>query len=149
MNDFWNSYVYAVIKAMKRTGNQQGVVADWIALVSAWAHTTDPQDSAALRAWLPHWQVRPFYTAAELAPIFPAIAVALGIAKKLPLRHGVGRLENELIYGGLPVLQNANGTDKFLPALGPPQRFFIVERIPYWRDKVMTQAEFDHALFNR
>lgn len=114
-NPFWKSPVYGVIKAMKATGNQPGIIQQWVELARQWALENPGPDADAILAWVPHFQARPFYTAAELAPIFPALIVALGLAERPP-RYSVKRLEHLLDYGGLPRLtENPN--------------YFIVERI--------------------
>lgn len=147
MNDFWQSHTYAVIKAMRATGNRDGIVAQWKRNVELWASAENTPEGAALRAWLPLWQARPFYTAAELAPMFPALIVALGLTERLPPRKSTARLAFELHYGGLPLLQNQNGSEKFFPAHGGlAERFFIVERIKFWREKFLTQEEFENVL---
>jgi hypothetical protein len=122
-NPFWQSDTYAVIKAMKATGNRAGVIAQWKDFVEQWAiiHSALPE-AAAIRAWLPHWQVRPFYTASELAPIFPALLVALGFTAKMPPKKSPARLSYELQYGGLP-FRTLDG-----------YTFFVVERVHFWRD---------------
>jgi hypothetical protein len=62
MTHFWKGgETYHIIQAMKATGNRPGVIAQWKETVAAWAqmNRTDP-DAAAVNAWLPLWQVRPF-----------------------------------------------------------------------------------------
>ena len=98
---FWTSPNYHVIKAMKAGGNRPGVIAQWKKLVEEWAQNAvnDP-NAAGVRAWLPMWQVRPFYTAEELAPIFPALAVTLGYADKIPeVQKSASLLALDLNYG--------------------------------------------------
>jgi hypothetical protein len=86
---------------MKATGNQPGLIAYWKDMVERGRQRSGP-DADAVRAWLPAWQVRPYYTAAELAPIFPMIAVGLGLRKRPEPQKGAARLENELRMAGLP-----------------------------------------------
>lgn len=127
MNEFWNGPTYAVIKGMKAAGNQPGMVARWIATVEQWA--TDHHglaDAAAIKAWLPHWQAREIYSAEELAPIFPALAIAFTAVKVPPPTKSPQRLAHELIYGGLPH-RNIHGKD-----------YFAVARLHYW--KAMSDA---------
>ena len=122
-NPFWESPTYKIIQAMKATGNRPGVVARWKSFVEAWANRPENRalpEAVAVRAWLPYWQVRPFYTAAELAPIWPALAVALGVVDRPFPAIPAKRLEFMLDYGGLPRIDFAR-----------PQ-FFIIERIHYW-----------------
>jgi hypothetical protein len=103
VNPFWNSPTYKIVKLMKATGNQTGVIEQWKAQVERWVcdNPTDPA-AAALRAWLPLWQDRKYYSARELAPLWPALGLALGITKRLEPQKSVKRLEHELDYAGLP-----------------------------------------------
>lgn len=147
MNDFWQSPVYQVIKAMRATGNQPGVIAQWIERAGVWAQALDGPDAAAIRAWLPHWQPRPFYSAAELAPIFPVLIWMLGIAERAPRQMAPERLQFQLMYGGLPTLRKQDSTDRFLSPFGaPPALYFIVEQIHHWQNVILTQEEFNHVL---
>lgn len=132
-NAYWEGDVYAVIKAMKATGNQPGVIAQWKRVVEQWAQSRpDNGDARAALAWLPLWQPRPFYRAEELAPIFPALAVAIGVTDIIKSSRSARRLEFELDYGGLPRLLN-------------DRRYFIVERLHYFRDRTLTEKEFENA----
>lgn len=126
MNEFWKSDTYQIVKAMKATGNRPGVIAQWKELVENWAEQSNSPDAASVRAWLPMWQVRPFYTAAELAPIFPTLAMVLGLSKglgRLSPQKSPQRLENELRMASLPVRQ-LFGAGTAL--------YFAVERLHYW-----------------
>jgi len=148
MNRFYEGPTYAVIKGLKAAGNQPGMVARWIATVAQWAEDhTGLADAAALKAWLPYWQARPFYTAAELAPIFPALAVAFTAARTPPPTMSGARLANELKFGKLPMLANANGSFFFYNQQGVLQQYFIVEQIHRWSKQKLTQEEFDNVLF--
>lgn len=111
-----------IIQAMKATGNRPGVIAQWKAGVEKWAQMarTDP-NAAAVNAWLPLWQPRPFYTAEELAPMWPALAVATGFTNRWPsVMKSAKRLEHELDFCGLPRLTYC-------------RRYFICERLHYWQ----------------
>ena len=122
---FWDGPIAGVVKAMKASGNRPGVIVEWKAAVEAWANQSTSADAAAVKAWLPVWQTRPLYTAAELAPIFPALAVALGVTKiagRMPPQWSANRLANAIDFAGLP--SRHIGTF----------RFFAVERLHYWRD---------------
>lgn len=112
---FWKSPVYGVVKAMKATGNQPGVIRQWVDLAIKWAHENPGPEANAILAWAPHFQPRPYYTAAELAPIFPALIVALGLSER-PVRYSAKRLEHMLDYAGLPRLTE-------------DRNYFIVEQI--------------------
>ena len=131
-NNLWEGETYAIVKAMRRTGNQEGVVARWKKSVERWAlNAVNEPDAAAVRAWLPMWQVRPFYTVDELAPMWPALAIGLGIASRWPnVPKSTRRLEFELDYAGLPRLA--------YPHL---QRYFIVERLHYWCKAPLAEIE--------
>lgn len=124
---FWNGPTYAVIKGMKAAGNQPGMVARWIATVAQWAD--DHQglaDAAAIHAWLPHWQARDIYSAEELAPIFPVLALAFTDVRTPPPAKSPKRLAHELKFGGLP---HRKLRDK---------DYFAVARLHYW--KAMSDA---------
>lgn len=123
MKEFWTGPTYAVIKGMKAAGNQPGMVARWIATVTKWADDhAGLADAAALKAWLPHWQARDIYSAEELAPIFPALAIAFTDARTPPLEKSPKRLAHELIFGGLPH-RVIDGKD-----------YFAVARLHYWKE---------------
>lgn len=114
---------YHIIEMMKATGNRPGVIAQWKAAVADWAqkYRTDP-DAAAVNAWLPLWQPRPFYTAEELAPMWPALAIATGFTNRWPaVVKSAQRLMHELDFYGLPRLDLEY------------RQYFIVERIHHWR----------------
>lgn len=132
---FWKGETWAIVKAMKATGNRPGVIAEWKDRVAQWAqmHPSDT-NAAAVNAWLPLWQPRPFYTAEELAPMWPALAIAVEHTTHWPaVPKSAKRLEFELDYAGLP----------FRFSIG--RKYYIVERIHYWVDA--PQDEFDEVLF--
>jgi len=59
---------YRIVQAMKATGNKPGVIAQWKAQVEQWVlDNPEAPEAAALRSWLPMWQVRNHYSARELA----------------------------------------------------------------------------------
>lgn len=114
---------FHIIRAMKATGNRPGVIEQWKQAVAGWAqmHRTDP-NAAAVNAWLPLWQPRPFYTAEELAPMWPALAIATGFTDRWPaVLKSARRLEHELDFFGLPRLPQ------------PWRSYFICERIHFWK----------------
>jgi hypothetical protein len=114
---------YHIIQAMKATGNQTGVIERWKESVASWAqmNRTDP-NAAAVNAWLPHWQPRPFYTAEELAPMWPALAIATGFTNRWPaILKSARRLQFELDFHKLPRLPE------------PWRDYFICERLHYWK----------------
>lgn len=144
---FWNSPVYAVIKGMKAGGNMPGMVARWIAAADQWSSEHAPlKEAKVIRDMLPYWRARPFYTASELAPMFPALMKVFGIADYQPVMSGA-RLGYLLDQGGLPKLRNANGTTFFHNAMGILQEFYIVEQIHKWSPEALSQEEFENVLF--
>lgn len=133
MTEFYKSDTYLIVRAMKATGNQPGVVAQWKDMVALWARAPQHAGPAAeaVNAWLPHWQVRPFYTAAELSPLMPALSVMMGFTERLGFQKSANRLANALKFAGLPYREIDGKT------------YFIVERCHYWRDA--EEKEFRDA----
>jgi len=122
---------YHIVRAMKATGNRPGIIRRWKEDVAGWAqtHRTDPNALAVL-AWLPLWQARPFYTANELAPIWPALAIATGFCTTWPsVLKSAKRLEHELDFHRLPRLPD------------PYRNYFACERLHYWRSATLTEIE--------
>lgn len=145
-NQFWQSDTFRLIQMMKATGNRPGVILQWKELVSIWAlDNAGTPDGKALCAWLPLWQIRPFYTAAELAPMFPVLAVTFGIAQLPTPQRSPTRLANELDLGGLPKLLSNDREDNFFqsPLTGQWNQYYIVERLHHWRVRGMLQDEFN------
>ena len=131
--DFWKGETWAIIKTMKATGNRAGVIAEWRDQVGAWAES-NPKDpnAAAVLSWFPHWRVRPFYTADELAPLWPALAIVVGHTDRWPaVPKSARRLEFELDYAGLPRLTQCEILRKY----------FIVERIHHWTKAPLEEIE--------
>lgn len=145
-NPFWESPTYKVIHAMKASGNQPGLIAIWKREVETWANGNKSPEAEAVKAWLPMWHPRPWYSASELAPIFPALAAAFDLGKMT--QRPPARLVYELDYGGLPMLKQPSGLLNFRhPVTGIYDRFYIVERLHHWRDTPVSQEDFD-AAFN-
>lgn len=122
---------YHIIQAMKATGNRAGVIEQWKEAVADWAqkYRTDP-NAAAVNAWLPLWQPRCGYTADELAPLWPALAIATGFTPRWPaVVKSARRLAHELDFYGLPF------------RLLRGQKYYIVERIHYWREAPTDELE--------
>jgi len=131
-----NSTTYKIVQAMKATGNRPGVIAQWKSLVETWAaNEVNNPDAVAVRAWLPLWQVRQHYTAAELAPLWPVLGIVLGITKRLEHPKSAKRLEHELDYGGLPWFKWEG------------RKYYIVERVHHWKAQVAlgNWQEINHA----
>ena len=129
MSTFFKSPTYRIVRAMRMTGNSPGIIAQWKARVSEWAHRNPTgKNEAAVLAWLPLWQPRPFYTAAELVPIFPVLEVALGFSARPSHVKSAARLANELKFAGLPffvkqgvtyfVVEQCHKAEEFENALG-------------------------------
>lgn len=117
-----------IIQAMKATGNQPGVIERWKEAIAVWAqmNRADP-NAVAVNAWLPLWQPRPFYTADELAPLWPALAIATGFTNRWPtVVKSARRLEFELDFYGLPRLAEF-------------REYFICERLHHWRQAPMGE----------
>jgi hypothetical protein len=121
MNEFWQGPTYKIVQAMKATGNRPGLIQQWKEMVEYWAQHHPGPEADAVKAWLPSWQVRQLYSAEELAPIMPALAVALRITDRLAPAKSPARLANELGYANLPY--------RYLY----DQTFFAVERLHFWR----------------
>lgn len=120
--DFWKGETYTIVKAIKAAGNQPGLVQQWKDGIEQWAKVNQTPEAKAVQAWLPLWQVRPFYTASELAPIWPALAIQIGHTVHWPkVLKSAMRLGFELQYAG------AEDFDWH------GQRYYIVERPHYWR----------------
>ena len=136
---------------MKAKGNEAGLIKEWIALAHQWALDHNTPDAAAIRSWLPYFQPRPFYTAAELVPLWPALIVALDLTDRPP-RYEPNRLAMELDYGKLPCLKNSKDD---LPWFRNPAnrnnlgRFYIVERVHYWNRRAWSQREFEDGYYGR
>lgn len=128
-----------------KTTNAVGVIAQWKAEMERWASTGDIDiHRQAVNAWLPYWSPRPFYTAEELAPIVPALALMFGWIGRWPGEKSPNRLANELEFAGLPKLENASGGFDFRhPMTGKLARFFIVEQLKKWKEQPLTQREFE------
>lgn len=130
---FWKGETHAIVKAMFVKGHNKGIVVHWKNQVASWAknNPTDP-NAVAAKAWLPLWQVRPFYTADELAPLWPALAIAVGHTDRWPqILKSARRLEYELDFAGLPRLSQSENLRKY----------FIVERFDYWKKATLDQIE--------
>jgi hypothetical protein len=138
-----------IVDQMRVQGNRPGLVEIYRREMRAWAlGHSGTADAKALDVWLPKFPSRPFYTARELVPLFPALGLALGYTKVLQGQKSSARLANELHFCKLPVLMNANGTSRFrhpvyVKADNEPQEFFIVEHIHKWRTLQVTQADFE------
>lgn len=131
-----NSETYRIVRKMIESGNQPGVIQLWKNMVEHWAVRSTSPDAQSVKAWLPAWQARAAYSAAELAPIFPALSIALGVTKfmgRLPRQKSPAMLARELKFARLP-WRHIDGKD-----------YFIVERCHYWSN--VSQEEFEKEIF--
>lgn len=101
-NPFWRSDTARIVRVMKAAGNRPGVIAEWKRAMEDWTQSASSPEADAVKAWLPAWQARSYYTAAELAPIFPVLAVVLGFRDRPAPAKGAALLANELRMAGLP-----------------------------------------------
>lgn len=131
-NPFWQGETYAIAKAIKAAGNGQGIVQQWKDRVEQWARSNlSAPDAVAVRAWLPFWQVRPFYTPNELEHIWPALAIMVGKATRFPpVLKSPMRLQHEMDYAGIESFERFG------------KRWYIVERPHYWRG-LIERAEWE------
>lgn len=149
MSDKQIEAVRRIVKQMKRTGNQPGIIQQWIAGANKWADENPGRDGQAIREWVAHWQARPFYTSTELAPLIPALGVAMGITEKPLPQFGTKRLEHMLDFAGLPKLKRKRGGYLFRhPYRLKTEEFYIVEQIHFWKERELTQEEFIDAAFS-
>jgi hypothetical protein len=107
MNDFWKSDTARIRQNDEgHAATEPGLVQHWLeaaASVMQWARSVrrDRMRKRSRRGCR-LWQPRPFYTAAELAPIFPMLAVALGLRARPEPQKSPARLANELRMARLP-----------------------------------------------
>lgn len=135
---------YAIVRAMIERGNRPGLIREWLSVVRHWAETHGGQDAAALRNWLSIVQPKPFYTAHELALMWPGLKIATGLETRMTLAPSPERLANELKFCGLPMLTAGRA---FKSRFGAASQYFIVEHIPYWRTRLPNQEEFERVLY--
>lgn len=130
---------------MRHSGGP-GTVVSWIASALAWAavseSSSNPHIAGQARAMLnnlPAFQIRPFYTAAELVMLFPLLqAQSAGSFKGAPTAGEVSRALRE---AGIPYLICADNPEGFV-VRGRTQQYLIVSDFDRWRAPV-AQAEFE------
>jgi hypothetical protein len=128
MSAMHKTSTYRIVQAMKATGNRPGIVAQWKVQVEQWAaNEVDNPDAVAVRAWLPLWQVRNHYSARELVPIWPVLAIVLGLATRMEHLKSSARLENELDFARLPHFEKDG------------EKYYYVEQIHLYKN--VTQGE--------
>lgn len=136
------SLAYRLVKIMRSTGNRSSVVDLWKKKVSEWAENNPKSlDARAVADMLPLWQVRPFYTASELAPLLPSLFVATGLKTNPGPSIGPATTKNILLKAGLPML--GQGAFYAHPITGQLDQYFIVERIHYWAKVPVDQKDFE------
>jgi hypothetical protein len=122
------------------------VITMWIDASMAWANVAEtganPQDAARAREvrTLSQCQIRPFYTAEELALMFPAIVSQLHSNRKMPATP-VGEISAQLRNNGIPFLRCLDNPDGFRWR-GRLHQFLIIAEPERWRDGI-TQAQFE------
>lgn len=138
-----------MVNAIKARGNREGVIREWFAGMKAWAEANRGPDAAALKTWLAIVQPRPFYNANELAGLWPALRLELGITPVLTVAPPALWFEKELEFCRLPILRNADGTGTFwtVDGLGLRHKYFIVEEIGRWQKSPLSQEEFENVLY--
>jgi hypothetical protein len=132
-----NSPDYEICNLILRRGNKPGIITEWFAGMKAWAEVNPGKDAEALRLWLDVVKPRPFYTAAELCGLWPALTLSLGLAKTMLAKPTPNRLHNVLQFHGLPILKNVDGSNYF-KGYGS---YFIVERPHYWKDRPLHWSD--------
>ena len=150
MSDRERKAVQRIVQTMRRTGNQPGIVRQWIEAALKWADENPGPQAQAIRDWTAHIQVRPFYTATELTPIIPALGVAFEITSTPLPQMSARRLANLLDYYRLPKLRNVRDETRFRhPYRYMQEEFYIVEQIHIWGKRKLTQEEFENVAFGR
>lgn len=133
LQKFWQGETYAIVKAIKASGNAVGIVAQWKEGVENWARMQPGNpDAEAAKAWLPLWQVRDAYTPEELSPIWPALAIAIGHTVHWPkVVKSAARLRHELDYARLPNFDFAG------------RQYYLVARLHHWQNVENKSVIFD------
>lgn len=122
------------------------VIAMWITSALQWARTAEvgAQPGPARLAHeiittLPRMQIRPWYTAEELAMMFPAITAQLyGTRSNI---SAAGQLSAELRDAGITYIRNRDNPRGFYWR-GRLQQFLVVAEPEEWRQPI-SQKEFD------
>lgn len=129
---------------MIERGNRPGLIREWLNGVRQWAETHQGVDATALRSWLKMVQPKPFYSAHELAVMWPGLKMATGLATRMMPAPSPDRLRRELEFCGLPYL---GGGAFYSSPFRPAGKFFIVEQIGRWRQTIPTQEEFEKVMY--
>jgi hypothetical protein len=95
-----------------------------------------------LRGWNT-LQLRPWYTAKEIAQMFPMISAALYGNRRLE-NTPAGEISKQLRNAGIPYLQNRDDPRGFL-CMGRREQYLVLADFDHWREPI-GQAEFDKLL---
>jgi hypothetical protein len=129
----------AFVSACKRAG-PRNLVAEILDPLRI-ARDTAPADvQAAIRGF----QRRPWYSAAELARLWPLISIGIA-SKHRGSAPSPASVHKRLIECGLPRLQKWDGSTQFM-FNGKPQDFFIVADVWKIAGRRWTQADFDRVM---
>ena len=145
MRNFKHSPLYKTLQVMNAQRGDS-LVTQWKREVQKWAENHDKTlDAQAVKSMMTLWQERPFYSAAELSPILPAMALTLGITKTLQPATGAATLSTLLDFVKQPTLVGLDGSPFFIhPGSGQKAKFYIVERQCFWC-KPISQKDFENA----
>lgn len=132
-----------------RTAGGPIIVKTWLDRAIMWAESVEVSQNLRLagmaRAVLDNirqYQIRPWYTAEELATIFPHIAIQfMGSEAGSP---SPGQLSQELRESGIPYLVNRDDPRGFRWR-GRLAQFLVVADFDRWREPI-TQAEFEEYM---
>ena len=141
------SPAYQIVRRMIERGNKPGLIRELLEMSLRWSEANGGQDADALRGWLPMVNTaKPFYTAAELAALWPALKFAMGFDKRLMPAPSANLLANTLKHNRLPLVRHADQVGDWFYWNGRKTEFFICERIGYWRDRALSQKEIEEIL---
>ena len=128
--------------------SDENTVANWIAAASSWATQSEGSNNPHIARQariminsLPSFQIRPFYTAAELVMLFPLLQMqSAGTYKSPPT---VGEVSRALREAGIPYLQCADNPAGFM-VKGRLFQYLVISDFERWREPI-TQAEFEQT----
>lgn len=143
--------VSQIVRKMLLTGNQPGMVRQWIDAALKWADENPGAQASAIRDWTAYVHVRPFYTALELTPLIPALGVGFAVTETPMAQMSAKRLANLLDFYRLPKLVNSESDTSFFrhPYRRELEEFYIVEQLHIWKNRRLTQEEFENVAFRR
>ena len=129
------------VQACKRAGSRNLIdeLLDPFRLLAA-AGKAPPDVAAAVRLFRP----RPWYSAQELAFMWPAIC--LGIAgKQVGRKPDAATLSKRLVQYRLPRLKDWNGEYLYVWQ-GVAREYFLVQDVNRWRRLRVSQTEFEERM---